>query len=295
MYNLLVSGADDAWDGTPFELHLPRCVREYTDTDLREKYSRLGRGEVEELKRFPCIFASEAFRETDPLFGVLRDARVRGTTVRIEYETFELNSFLSHGDFERLAFDLDIQQWEMNRTHWALKNVRLGPLLRGEEIILPHWASTTTKAVDVTTHQFDVSLSFPGESREYVERVALELEKLIGPNSYFYDNNYKAQLARPSLDVLLQDIYAKQSDLIVVFLSADYQNKSWCGIEFRAIREIIFNCDNHKIMFIRMDDGDVDGVFKTDGYVDARHHQPEEIARMIQERVEIQSQKEGAE
>ena len=38
-------------------------------------------------------------------------------------------------------------------------------------------------------------------------------------------------------------------------------------------------------MFVRMDDGNVSGVFKTDGYIDGRTHTPEEIAKFILERV----------
>ena len=120
-----------------------------------------------------------------------------------------------------------------------------------------------------------------------VEKIAIELERLIGPNSYFYDNNYVSQLARPSLDVLLQDIYRKRAKLIVVFLSADYQRKDWCGVEFRAIKEIILERDNKRIMFVKVDDGQVDGVFKTDGYVDARKFTPSDIAGFIHERADL--------
>ena len=42
-----------------------------------------------------------------------------------------------------------------------------------------------------------------------------------------------------------------------------------------------------KIMFVRLDDGAVEGVFKTDGYVDARKFSPEDIAAFIQERVKL--------
>ena len=44
---------------------------------------------------------------------------------------------------------------------------------------------------------FDVALSFPGEARPLVEKIAQELERRLGPNAYSYDNNYVSQLARP--------------------------------------------------------------------------------------------------
>jgi hypothetical protein len=146
---------------------------------------------------------------------------------------------------------------------------------------------SVSKAVDISTHKFDVALSFPGEVRPLVEEVAGYLEQLIGPNAYFYDNNYTSQLARPSLDTFLQDIYRNRAKLIVVFLCADYQRKNWCGIEFRAIRDIIAERENNRIMFVRTDDGAVEGVFATDGYVDARRHDAATLASYIQERVNL--------
>jgi hypothetical protein len=37
----------------------------------------------------------------------------------------------------------------------------------------------------------------------------------------------------------------------------------------------------------RTDDGTVEGVFKTGGYVDGRKFSPADIARFVQERVEL--------
>ena len=82
-------------------------------------------------------------------------------------------------------------------------------------------------------------------------------------------------------------LYRNRSKLIVVFLGGDYQRKEWCGVELRAIREIILQRGYDRIMFVRLDDGQVDGVFKTDGYVDARRHSATEIAHFIQQRVSL--------
>ena len=63
--------------------------------------------------------------------------------------------------------------------------------------------------------------------------------------------------------------------------------KSWCGIEFKAIREILAERNDEKIMYIKMDDGKVDGVFRTDGYIDGTKHTSKEIAEFIQERIDL--------
>lgn len=287
MYNLFVSGNDEAWEGEPYVLDLDRCVREYTDAEITKKYGDFTPEQVDAIRRFPSILAYEAGCRKDPKFGIVREITKRQGKVKIEYDLVEIDDFIAHSDLDEMLFELDISDWEMNRTHWAIKDVNLAKEMAAKGVLLPRWARSEAKAVDITSHSFDVAFSFPGEVRTYVESIAVELEKAIGPNSYFYDNNYKAQLARPSLDTVLQDIYRNRSRLVVVFLCEKYQEKEWCGIEFRAIKEIIKEREHERVMFIKMDEGKVDGVFSTDGYIDGRTHSPEEVAEFIEERVSL--------
>ncbi len=285
MYNLFVSADPNSWNGDPWVIEVGRCIREYTDTHLTARFGDFTPSQVDELRRLRSVFSYESQCNKAPHFGVIRAAFRRRQKVRIEYDLIPLDRFLTAAELVDLEFELDISRWEMNRTHWAVKDVNLGKELHAKGISLPHWARSATKAVDITTCQFDVALSFPGEIREYVEAVAAELERILGPNSYFYDHNYVSQLARPNLDVLLQEIYRDRSALVVAFLGVEYQRKQWCGLELRAIRELIMERDEQKVMFVRMDDAVIDGVSKADGYVDGRQHEPRDIARFIQERV----------
>ncbi len=41
MYNLFVSGNTDAWRGEPWQIELSRCVREYTDNAITERFGAL--------------------------------------------------------------------------------------------------------------------------------------------------------------------------------------------------------------------------------------------------------------
>jgi hypothetical protein len=112
-------------------------------------------------------------------------------------------------------------------------------------------------------------------------------KKRLGAETVFYDRDFTAQLARPNLDTLLQRIYLNNSELVVVFLCADYEKKEWCGLEWRAIRTIIKNKNDHAIMFMRFDNADVSGSFSVDGYVDLGQYNPTQAARMIVERVRL--------
>lgn len=128
---------------------------------------------------------------------------------------------------------------------------------------------------------FQVAMSFPGEHRPYVASMVNELRKHLGPDAVFYDHDYQAQLSRPNLDVLLQDIYRNRSSLVVVFLCEEYAEKQWCGLEWRAVRDMIKFKKDDQVMFVRFDDAPVDGVFSIDGYIDARRFSPSDLSGFV--------------
>ncbi len=282
MYNLLISGNENAWESNSVIFDLERCIVEYTDKDLIDKFIKLGKDEINEIKNFPCIFAYENYCKKNASIGYITDIIVRKTGIKINFEKVEI---LPLDSLHKLEFELDIRDWELNRTHWAIKKVNLYKVLQSIDISLH--ALKVNKLIDITNHFFDVSFTFAGESRDLVEQVLKELEKTIDRNQIFYDNYYISQLARPSLDTLLQDIYKNRSKLIVIFLCEKYQDKEWCGIEFKPIREIIMEKEVAKIMYIRLDGGHVDGVFKTDGYIDGTKFTPKELADFIIERLNL--------
>ena len=133
--------------------------------------------------------------------------------------------------------------------------------------------------------EFEVALTFAGAQRGYVAQVVDKIRERLGPDKVFYDHDYQAQLSRPNLDVLLQDIYFRRSRLVVAFLSKEYQDRDRCGIEWRSIRAQIGVRSDDTLMFVRFDDSVVDGVFERDGFHDARVSSPEEIARAIEDRL----------
>jgi hypothetical protein len=137
---------------------------------------------------------------------------------------------------------------------------------------------------------FQVGLSFPGEKRAYVKTVASSLNETLGPDAVFYDFDYQAQLARPNLDTYLQNIYARQCRLIVVFLCADYAAKEWCGLEWRVVRELIKSRKDDRVMYVRLDHAQVDGAFSIDGYIDGTTHSPSAVASLIETRLRAMPQ-----
>jgi hypothetical protein len=134
--------------------------------------------------------------------------------------------------------------------------------------------------------RFLIALSFAGENRPYVEMVANELTNNIGQERVLYDKYYEAEFARINLDTHLMKLYLNESKLIAVFLCENYAKKEWCGLEWRAIRDLIKKRSEH-IMPLRFDDSNIDGLFSTDGYIDINGRTPENVASLILDRLDL--------
>jgi hypothetical protein len=131
---------------------------------------------------------------------------------------------------------------------------------------------------------FRVALSFAGEQRSLVSAVAERLAAAFGREQVFYDRYYEAELARPDLDIYLEEIYRNRSELVVVFIGADYNRKEWPGLEWRAVRDLIKSRASDQIMLIRVGDGDPVGLFGVDGWLDARGLTSDMVADQILDR-----------
>ncbi len=135
-----------------------------------------------------------------------------------------------------------------------------------------------------TDKRFRVALSFPGEYRDYVSKVAEALTHKLSKDEIFYDEWHKDKLARLSLDTYLQSIYHDGSELIVIFLCKEYESKKWCKLEWRSIRDLISE-RQEDIMPMIFDDAQISGLFSIDGYIDLRQHTPEQAAEFILKRL----------
>ena len=141
------------------------------------------------------------------------------------------------------------------------------------------------KLSPMSTQRFKIALSFPGEHRSFVEQVASKLAHEVGRYQVLYDRYYEAEFARPDLDTYLQRLYHDESELIAVFLCADYERKEWCGLEWRAVRDLIKKRKASTVMPLRFDNTEIPGLFSIDGYVWIDKRTPEQIADLILQRM----------
>jgi hypothetical protein len=134
-----------------------------------------------------------------------------------------------------------------------------------------------------TEFKFDVALSFAGEDRAYVEKVAKYLkEKGI---KVFYDDYEKTELWGKDLYVHLDEVYQKEARYCVMFLSCYYAEKLWTNHERKSAQVRAFTEKGEYILPARFDDTKIPGILPTIGYIDLHSLEPEEFGESIIEKL----------
>lgn len=122
-------------------------------------------------------------------------------------------------------------------------------------------------------------------------RVAQEVEAILGPSTVFYDDWYTHWIAGQDADLLLQRIYGKKSELVVVCVSGAYGDSAWTHAEHRAVRARLMRAataeGRHQVLPVRVGDGEVDGVLFNEIVPDIRDKTPEETAELIVARLNL--------
>jgi len=133
MYNLLVTAREGTWDEKCYEFDRSRFL-EYTTESIATIFQSLTPDLIETLKGYPCLFAYEG--DTNDLrIGKLNSIKERGRKIFIEFELNENIPPIPFKKIKPLATLLDFRNWEMNRTHWAVKDEDLFLRLADASII----------------------------------------------------------------------------------------------------------------------------------------------------------------
>ena len=131
--------------------------------------------------------------------------------------------------------------------------------------------------------RYDVALSFAAEQRAYVEQVAAGCRH--HGIRVFYDDYERGHLWGKDLYQHLDHIYSTAARYCVMFVSADYVRKAWTGHEQRSAQERAFREQVEYILPVIFDDTRAPGLPATIGYLDARHTTPDEVVRLIAEKL----------
>ncbi len=131
--------------------------------------------------------------------------------------------------------------------------------------------------------EYDVALSFAGEQRDYVRAVASELAK--HRIRVFFDEQSEVALWGKDLGEELQRIYMKASNVVVMFVSADYATKSWPIHERRSALSRAINERREYVLPARFDDTELPGLSPSVSYLPLTGRTPATLAENIMQKL----------
>ena len=127
--------------------------------------------------------------------------------------------------------------------------------------------------------EYDVCLSFAGENRSYVTRVATYL-RAKGAR-VFYDRYEQTTLWGKDLYAHLDDVYRNKARFCVMFISEAYGRKLWTNHERQSAQGRAFRSNQEYILPARFDDTAIPGIRETVGYIDLKNYTPTAFAKLI--------------
>ena len=128
-------------------------------------------------------------------------------------------------------------------------------------------------------YKYDICLSFAGEDRPYVDKVAAALkDKGI---RIFYDQYEQEDLWGKDLYQHLDYVYQHMALFCVIFISSHYAKKMWAKHELRSAQARAFRENQEYILPARFDSTAIPGLPDTVGYIDLRSLSAEKFAQKI--------------
>jgi chromosome segregation ATPase len=131
------------------------------------------------------------------------------------------------------------------------------------------------------TDTYDVCLSFAGEQRDYVERIAVALKAAGLRVFYDQDKDIAPKLWGRNLGEYLDYIYRQGSRFCLMFISRDYAEKVWTRHERRSALARAIEDESEYVLPARFDDTELPGFQPTIGYVDLRQIAPATLIEFV--------------
>jgi hypothetical protein len=151
------------------------------------------------------------------------------------------------------------------------------------EVVGPHErvrAALPRRHTSGFTETYDVCLSFAGEQRDYVQRIAEEVRQAGYRVFYDQDKEIAALLWGRDLTEVLDYVYREGSRFCVMFISSDYAEKAWTRHERRSALARALEDDEY-VLPARFDDTELPGFRPTIGYLDLRDIAPATLVEFI--------------
>ena len=92
------------------------------------------------------------------------------------------------------------------------------------------------ETIGIFNKPFRAAFSFPGEARDRIVPIVDLVRSALAPEGGFYDKWYAADFRRVPILICCSRVFTHARTLSSCASAPEYQHKTWCGIEWRAIQ-----------------------------------------------------------
>lgn len=265
MFNILVSHGSSAWESDQRMKMSAYRFGEYSG-DEREGIAIEDQTSLKRLEQVQTLLMYEDGHK-DPNTEVVRIGQLRDIRLSHGEITFRFTESgrVSRSKVYELAHRLQLEDFEKNRTHWAVKDGTIP-----QELFL---------AMTETPKRYDIVFSFAGEDRAYVEAVAEFLnERGV---VVFYDKYEQVTLWGKNLQEHFESIYRKQARYCVMFISKHYAEKVWTNHERQAALARAMAERTEYVLPARFDETEIPGLNPVVAHLDIKSVPPKQFGEMI--------------
>jgi hypothetical protein len=135
--------------------------------------------------------------------------------------------------------------------------------------------------------RYDVALTYAGEQRGYVHNVARALRKL-GIVTFIDEEQAVSTWGKNQIEEF-QHIYMEDSQVVVMFISAEYAEKIWPRNERRWALSRALRERREYVLPVRFDDTHLPGLDPDMGYLKAADFTPTKLGAAIKQKLEMLS------
>ena len=128
-------------------------------------------------------------------------------------------------------------------------------------------------------YEYDVALSFAGEHRDYVKKVAENL-KSMGIKVFYDEDKIVDNWGQSGIEVF-SNVYSHQSRYVVMFTSKEYVEKFWTKIELSAALNRMFKANEVCILPVRLDNTPVPSLPADILFLRANEYTPAQLSAAI--------------